>query len=69
MLTTDRLREYATTLLLDHVRDTDAIDVHGPARRYLGDTISIHDGALVYDLMNRATITVELPAKTEEHAT
>lgn len=69
MLTADQLREYATTLLLDHLRDTDAIDVHGPARHYLGEPISIHDGALVYDLMNRATITIELPAKTEEHAT
>lgn len=61
-MTDDELREYATTVILDHARDVEWLSLFEMAEEHLdGGEISDGDANEVMDLIRNATITVEWP--------
>jgi hypothetical protein len=57
-MTDDELKDYATTLLLEHARDVQYLSIFEMAEEHLGEEISDEDAEKVDKLMAEATITV-----------
>lgn len=60
-MTDDELREYATTVVLDHARDVEGLAVYEMAEDNIGHEISDEDARKVLDLCRKATVTVSWP--------
>jgi hypothetical protein len=61
-VTDDEIREYATTLILDHARDVEYLSIHEMAEQHApSGEISDEDARKVDDLITKATVTVSWP--------
>lgn len=60
-MTNDELREYATTLILEHARDIEYLTIFDMSEEHAGVYISDEDAEKVSELIGRATVTVEFP--------
>lgn len=62
-MTDDEIREYATTLILEHARDIEYLSIHEMAEEHLeGGEISDEDARKVDDLITKATVEVSWPS-------
>ncbi|GAB3472111.1 hypothetical protein [Actinophytocola sediminis] len=57
-MTPNQLREYATTVILDHARDVEFLSIVEMAEDQLGHAIEVEDARAVAKLITKATITV-----------
>jgi hypothetical protein len=61
-MTDEQLREYATTLILDHARDIEYLTIFEMADEHCeGGEISDEDAKRVDDLITKATVIVSFP--------
>lgn len=65
-MTDDEIREYATTVVLDHARDIEGLSIYEMAEDNLGHEISDDDAKKVLDLCQTATVTVSWPSETRK---
>ncbi len=59
------LREYATTLILEHARNIEFLSIFDMAEEHTGAEINEADANKVSDLISKATITVEHPGGSD----
>jgi hypothetical protein len=67
-VTDDELRQYAADLLLDHAHDVEFLSIVEMAPERLSHEISQEDAEKVYQLMTKATVTVEIDGTMFESA-
>lgn len=60
-MTEQELKDYATTLILEHARDVEFLSIFEMAEEHLGEEISDDDAKKVDKLLVEAAITVEFP--------
>jgi hypothetical protein len=60
-MTDEQLREYATTLILEHARSIEFLSIFEMAEEHTGREISDKDADRVDKLLVKATITVSFP--------
>lgn len=67
-MTDDEIREYATTLILEHARDVEFLTIHEMAEEHApGGEISDEDAKKVDDLITKATVEVSWPPRRGHH--
>lgn len=63
-MTDDELREYATTLILEHCRDVEFMTIFEMAEEHTGEEISDEDARKVDALLTKAKIKVKFPKES-----